>query len=349
MLARRMPRPGCATVQRVWGRLAVGALLLSAVGAPTVAAGGDPVTRHAPRVVYSLGASFEGLPLTWRSADGTTFAYGTCDASRGGCAPPLQLQNWDLRRRHPAKFSVAPGEPPSCLRMTLRGVPAAVFATSGGGLEVYAGQTVVVIFGNDSRQIRRAAFALRAVNGPSYVRPRLPSPPRDVARALARCGLQSTERKLTELRRSARRTLYWVGRSFAGHPLSWVEGAGHVARFVYGACAMNASHFQEGACWPPFEIETHPLARRSPSRYAHPAECRRATIRGVPAAVIARARTLQLFTGTTTVTVQGRNIRLARRAAQAIRPLATRHPSRRMLPQPPRRLRLELARHCRGG
>jgi hypothetical protein len=43
-------------------------------------------------------------------------------------------------------------------------------------LEIYTGRTTVVIFGNDAAQIRRAADALRSVDGRIKPRQKLPPP-----------------------------------------------------------------------------------------------------------------------------------------------------------------------------
>jgi len=139
--------------------------------------------------LYWLGEEFDGLPLT--HADERLIVYGTCEPeSDTGCAPPLQLQHWPLARRHPSKFTYTPGTPAACTRGTVGGRTVAAFATTGG-LEVYFGRTIVVVFSDWPRSVR-AVKALRPIDGTSPI----PKPPAEVERALARCELglrQSSE------------------------------------------------------------------------------------------------------------------------------------------------------------
>jgi hypothetical protein len=130
--------------------------------------------------LYWLGEEFDGLPLVHASARG--FIYGDCDPSTDtGCAPPLQLQHWPLAQRHPSKFTVTPGTPTSCTRGTVGSTRVASFPTTGG-LEVYVGRTVVVVFAEWQRTLR-AVKALRPLDGSGT----LPKPPVQLERALARC------------------------------------------------------------------------------------------------------------------------------------------------------------------
>ncbi len=134
---------------------------------------------------YFLGTRYRGLPLTGivGGLRRTTFIYGTCTIKSGqeGCAPPLELQHWSLRERPPWKFPAAT----SCRLVHVRGTPAAAFASSGG-LEVYLGNRVVVIFGRTLAAMRRAAVALRPVRLGSGLRP---APPARVIRYVSgRCS-----------------------------------------------------------------------------------------------------------------------------------------------------------------
>lgn len=131
--------------------------------------------------IYWLGETFDGLPLTHASE--RLLVYGDCEPqSDTGCAPPLELQHWPLSERHPSKFSLAPGTPTPCSRATINGTLVAEFPTTGG-LEVYVGRTVVVIFSEWKRALR-AVKSLRPLN---HARG-LPEPPPEVRRALARCN-----------------------------------------------------------------------------------------------------------------------------------------------------------------
>jgi hypothetical protein len=149
------------------------------------ACGGDSGTdidelRASGTPLYWLGEEFDGLPLTY--TDERLFVYGDCEPeSDTGCAPPLQLQHWPLAERHPSKFTTTPGAPTPCTHEAINGTLVAAFPTTGG-LEVYVGRTVVVIFAEWQRSLR-AVRALRRLNGTGE----LPRPPTELRRALSRC------------------------------------------------------------------------------------------------------------------------------------------------------------------
>ena len=137
--------------------------------------------------LYCLGDKFEELPLTEVEGQGF-FVYGECDGEGSGdtfrCTKPqVQLQHYALSRRHPAMFEQTPTEAAACARGAAAGRPIAAFVTSGG-LEVYAGSRVVVIFGDSAERTLRAARSLRVLRGR-----RGGAPPASVSRALARCSL----------------------------------------------------------------------------------------------------------------------------------------------------------------
>jgi hypothetical protein len=146
--------------------------------------------------LYSLGDSFEGLPLTAITrredapqpservpADYVGFIYGDCVAlGEQGCPPPLEVQIWPACLRSLADYSLTPAGPPLEHEPTIvRGVPAAFF-DQGLRLELYTGDVTVVVFGLERAQIQRAAAALRGVNAFASSAPMLPPP---VAGALA--------------------------------------------------------------------------------------------------------------------------------------------------------------------
>jgi hypothetical protein len=139
---------------------------------------GSAAAASPPARTYWLGPSFDGLPLTHR--DAANYIYGTCDPPPdGGCAPPLSSQNWTLRQRHPSRFT----RMARCVRGVIKGRPAAVFSTSGG-MEVYLGKTVVVLFG-ETKRVMRAARALRPY--PAEAIPaRLARPPAGVQQTLVK-------------------------------------------------------------------------------------------------------------------------------------------------------------------
>jgi len=134
---------------------------------------------------YWLGESFDGFTLQTTDA-GTgrpDFIYGTCEAgSDSGCAPPLELQQWALLERPPTAFEAAPGRPAACRRVAAGELTAARFATTGG-VEVYLGDRVVVVFTGPDR-LGKVLEELRPVKDQD---PALPPPPAWVAKALERC------------------------------------------------------------------------------------------------------------------------------------------------------------------
>jgi hypothetical protein len=144
--------------------LSVAALLVTGCG---VAASADP-PPDSDR--FFLGQAFEGLALTSSqpaAGDAFGFVYGDCEppAGEGGCAPPLEVQNWSICRRHPLEIDRLPRR---ILRM--RGVPVVDY---GDDLEVLAGRTDIVLFADEPRT-RRAVAALRPTVGPARLNDVLP-------------------------------------------------------------------------------------------------------------------------------------------------------------------------------
>ena len=150
----------------------------------------DAAARATPYQVFFLGSSFEGLKLSGRirrlekpqpgeafGADFFSYLYGTCKTSAKDptCPIPLEVQSWAACKRNRSVYRLTPaGEPLPRKDTTIRGVPASHFE-EGFRLEVYTGRTTVVIFGNSSAQITRAALEMRSVDG--KIKPREPLPP----------------------------------------------------------------------------------------------------------------------------------------------------------------------------
>jgi hypothetical protein len=139
-------------------------------------------------VAYSLGSSFEGLPITGLvrdcelpyprepgRANHVTYIYGDCDLAAvptdGGCAPPLEVQTWPACERNLTSY-FDPVFPDEYDRTVIRDVPAAVFE-DGTRVEVYAGGSTIVVFGLDPAQVRRAAESV--VAEPSGQPPTVPA------------------------------------------------------------------------------------------------------------------------------------------------------------------------------
>jgi hypothetical protein len=331
----------------------------------------ERIERESDGPVYWLGPSFEGLPLTHAEgphpelargpsperapgvpgpppapAPGSFFIYGECNGEGDGenyhCSgPQIQLQHSPIASpsRYPEQFS--------CTRTKIRGVPAAQFSA----LEVYVGRSLIRISAPTQAQARRAAAALRPLDGSAGPGDALPPPAIEVDTALKRCGLESLEAKLDELRKDARIPLLWAGRRFEELPLFRVEGDGRVARFMYGGCKTPEV---AGSCYPALTVEVTPVADRRPASWrlvrTGAMQCDHLRIRGAEAAFLAYAAELTVFTGSVAVVLRGPDFRLLRRAADALQPFDE-PATRAQLPMPSGELRDELQRVCpaRGG
>jgi len=127
---------------------------------------------------YSFGRKFENLPLTRQSRDCThapsfappeartnsvLYTYGECepipgDNTEGRCSFPLSVQSWPRCERDPSDLDTTRGNPLKEKR-TIRGVPVHLYE-GGYRVEVYAGETTVIMYGDDRAQLLRAARAL---------------------------------------------------------------------------------------------------------------------------------------------------------------------------------------------
>ena len=138
-------------------------MALAIVVAALAIVGGAAASTPSESERLFVGRAFEGLPLTASGPmgrDAFSFIYGDCipTPGEGGCAPPLQVQDWSICRRHPLELDRRPRR-----ITTLRGVPMIDY---GDMLEVLTGGTDVVLFG-EPRRSRRAVAALRPVRGPA--------------------------------------------------------------------------------------------------------------------------------------------------------------------------------------
>jgi hypothetical protein len=366
-----MGRAGLAAV------ITVAAAFLAACGAEEQTGGASPeldenlerIARESDVPVYWLGRSFEGLPLTHAEpphpelargpgrkrapgvprrpptpGPGAFFVYGECNPEGTGenyhcTGPQLQVQHSPIASpsRYPKYFS--------CTRTTIRGVPAAQFSA----LEIYVGRSIVRISAPQA-QARRAAAALRPLDGSAGPGDPLPPPAIDVETALDRCALDSLEEKLDELKGGAQIPLFWTGRRFEQLSLFRAEGDGSFARFMYGRCETPEV---PGSCYPALTVEVIPVAERRPTDW-HPAaamKCDRFRVRGAEAAYLPSAAELTVFTASVAVVLRGADVRVLERAADALQPFGERA-SRAQLPPPSDELRDELHRICavrRGG
>jgi hypothetical protein len=149
-----------------------------------------PAQRPANFRLYSLGASFEGMPLTTvlrgcgnpmrvpgnnpklpptYRLNAVTYVYGDCEppAGEGGCATPLAVQVIPACERNVAQYEHRP-------RITRRrGVPSAEMDRQ---LELYTADSTVVIFSGVAALARRAARALQPLRrgvAPAALPPKL--------------------------------------------------------------------------------------------------------------------------------------------------------------------------------
>jgi hypothetical protein len=170
---------------------------------------------------YWLGPSFEGLPLRYRdfhcsgaSTDSyvvmrTNFSsviYGDCDASDGGCAPPLEIQTWPACDRSFADYDFSPLFFPKPRLRRLRGVPSARFKGGDERLELYTGDVTVAIWGDGAGRVARAAEALRTTpQSPVSVAPNgpLPRAVRGHIRGTLFCGLRRPRLRVARATRRA--------------------------------------------------------------------------------------------------------------------------------------------------
>jgi hypothetical protein len=118
--------------------------------------------------------------------------------------------------------------------------------------------------------------------------------------------------------RSSTEPRYWLGKDFAGLPITHADGAGLV---VYGTCEIPTGPFgADGGCAPPIQIQHW---RFKPKQWRNAANCvRLPSLRGVPTA---RHDGLVLFTRHGFVKIYARNHAEDVRVANALQPVAGGH------------------------
>jgi hypothetical protein len=152
-----------------------------------------PVGAPIPLRYYDLGPRFAGLKRTShkevcnppplagiRVRSGSSGAvgyvsvtYGTCaPSSAAGCFPPLEVQSWPECARNPNTFREGGTgretqqnalNPSNAVRFqAATRIPAQAFE-GGARLEIYSGDTTIVVFAGDRDQASRAAAELAAV------------------------------------------------------------------------------------------------------------------------------------------------------------------------------------------
>lgn len=117
--------------------------------------------------------------------------------------------------------------------------------------------------------------------------------------------------------------VYWVGSSFAGHPLATADGqkgydSGVGDSVYYGDCVQGKGIFGGGSCLLPLQVTTviyglHSNAALGPQSNT--------VIRGVPATVYDEGRSIELYSGRVAIDIFSNNFANASRAATELRPL----------------------------
>ena len=119
--------------------------------------------------LYSAGERFDDLPLVallrrHDTAEYVSFVYGDCKpTSDTGCAPPVEIQVWPACRRNLALYEHRPANAAPVERITVRGVPAALF-DDGTRLELETDLSTVVVFAHTRARTLRIAEALRSLD-----------------------------------------------------------------------------------------------------------------------------------------------------------------------------------------
>ena len=123
--------------------------------------------------LYYLGRSFRGEPLTdvllRRSPRIVTFSYGECEpvGGEGACAYRISISVSSICERHPGLLGIS-----AARLQSFRGAPG---GDHGNGLEIYTGDTTVLIF-NPRQPGRRIVAGLRSLDGRVMPSEKLPAP-----------------------------------------------------------------------------------------------------------------------------------------------------------------------------
>jgi len=117
--------------------------------------------------------------------------------------------------------------------------------------------------------------------------------------------------------------LYWVGRSFDGHPLAAVDAQKSYIASVgdsvyYGDCVHGKGIFGGGSCLLPLQVTTviyrlHSNATLGPQRNI--------IVRGVPATVYDEGRSIEVYSGRVTIDIFSDTFSHAHKAALELLPL----------------------------
>jgi hypothetical protein len=114
--------------------------------------------------------------------------------------------------------------------------------------------------------------------------------------------------------------------------------------FGYGDCTPTPN--SEDSCSLPLEVGNWPICKELPSKYTPPTPVRRIQLRGVPAfASLGYKQSfwkLEIYTGGTTVDIEGLGYRQSLELARRLRPVNRRPFGRKLPPPAPKCARREL-------
>jgi hypothetical protein len=114
--------------------------------------------------------------------------------------------------------------------------------------------------------------------------------------------------------------LYWVGRSFLGHPLAAADGQkGYISSLgdsvYYGDCVKGKGIFGGGSCILPLQVTTVVYRLHSNATLGRQ---RNIVVRGVPATVYDAGRSIELYSGRVAIDLFSNTFAHAYAAAQAL-------------------------------
>lgn len=161
-----------------------------------------------------------------------------------------------------------------------------------------------------------------------------------LALLLAGCGNAQPQRisaaELAEAQTFPYYTIYWVGPSFQGKPLTGADGVAAYKPFTgdavyYGDCVKGNGILGSNGCLMPLKVSTAVYSLHSNVNLGTQ---RNTIIRGVPAVIFDEGHAIELFTGRLMIDVYSNTAADAHAAAQRLRPLNTGGSSGMPLPLP---------------
>jgi hypothetical protein len=164
-----------------------------------IASAGCPTGAPIPSTAYDLGSSFGGYALDSSEGEcnpalpkGTTVlsgpaiavgyqgaAYGTCEAGGEGCGLPLEIQSWPECARNPESYnpssnaeegSTGAVQAEKIKLADATWLPADAFE-AGLRIELYTGETTIVVFADSAAVATEAAEALASLPSLQALKP----------------------------------------------------------------------------------------------------------------------------------------------------------------------------------